>query len=443
MVTGSLLFSSGSTSRFDLDAALSTNDHIGGLASVTYDGTLQLVYPPDTLAGSDAFHLFAATNYAGAFAEVSPSIPGPEQEWDLTDLAVNGILRVSAKPYITSEPQDLTVFVGADAPFTVVAGGSTSMSYQWRFNETNIAGATGSTYTRTNAQFEDAGGYTVVITNYLGSITSQVATLTVESPIARDVVISQIYGGGGGSGATYQNDFIELFNPTTNTIDLSTRSVHHTGAGGTTWTAANLSGSIAPHVYYLVQLCSSGANGVALPPADAVSTINANAANGKVVLMIGNLPLSGSNPIGMPGVVDFVGYGTANAYEGSGPAAVPLIANNTTSILRKDGGYLDANDNANDFTKLSPPAPRNSSAPPNLPSTPVISATLSSARYTTNHFEFLVTGTPGSNYVVQATTNLLLSPWLFLHTNASPFIFADTNASGYPLRFYRAVHLLD
>ena len=67
-------------------------------------------------------------------------------------------------------------------------------------------------------------------------------------------------------------------------------------------------------------------------------------------------------------------------------------------------------------------------------------ATLS-AQANDGAFQFTVTGSTNSNYVVQASTNLSASNWVSLLTNASPFTFVETNASGYPKRFYRAVAL--
>ena len=71
---------------------------------------------------------------------------------------------------------------------------------------------------------------------------------------------------------------------------------------------------------------------------------------------------------------------------------------------------------------------------------PAIPATLSAPTYTTNQFQFTVTGTAGSNYVVQVATNLA-SPttWLSLFTNASPFTGVDSNAHSHSQRFYRAI----
>jgi len=73
------------------------------------------------------------------------------------------------------------VAAGATVTFSVGATGS-ALSYQWRFNGSPISGATGSAYTRTNAQTQDAGSYSVVVSNVAGAATSADAVLTVTQP---------------------------------------------------------------------------------------------------------------------------------------------------------------------------------------------------------------------------------------------------------------------
>jgi uncharacterized protein len=67
------------------------------------------------------------------------------------------------------------------------------------------------------------------------------------------VVISQLYGGGGNIGSLYKNDFIELHNLGTTTVELSGWSVQYASTTGTTWSRTNLSGSLDPGEYFLVQ----------------------------------------------------------------------------------------------------------------------------------------------------------------------------------------------
>jgi hypothetical protein len=80
------------------------------------------------------------------------------------------------------QPSNQTVTAGQNAQFNIIATGAQSLSYQWRLNGSSIVGATNFTFFKTSAQLGDAGGYSIVITNYLGSITSSVAQLTVNQP---------------------------------------------------------------------------------------------------------------------------------------------------------------------------------------------------------------------------------------------------------------------
>ena len=120
---------------------------------------------------------------------------------------------------------------------------------------------------------------------------SGTATTTVKQPL---LVISQVYGAGGNVGATYTNDFIEIFNRGTTTVNFAATnySIQYIGATGTFGGATAsvkfdlTSGSIAPGQYFLVQL-AGGANGIALPTPDATGSIIMAAGAGKVALVKG------------------------------------------------------------------------------------------------------------------------------------------------------------
>jgi hypothetical protein len=85
-------------------------------------------------------------------------------------------------PSITTQPGDSTATVGNTATFTVVASGSSPLSYQWQKNGTAIAGATSASYTTPAVQLADNGTtFTVVVTNSAGSVTSNGAKLSVTS----------------------------------------------------------------------------------------------------------------------------------------------------------------------------------------------------------------------------------------------------------------------
>jgi probable HAF family extracellular repeat protein len=82
-------------------------------------------------------------------------------------------------PAIATQPQSQAVIAGGTARFTVSATGATPLSYRWRFNGTNLPWVLAPTLRIDNAQLPNAGGYRVVVTNPSGSVTSEVAFLTV------------------------------------------------------------------------------------------------------------------------------------------------------------------------------------------------------------------------------------------------------------------------
>jgi DNA/RNA endonuclease G (NUC1) len=175
-------------------------------------------------------------------------------------------------------------------------------------------------------------------------------------PIPGSVTISQVYGGGGNSGATYKNDFIELYNNGTSTVDLSSYAVQYASATSSTWSQTLLTGTIAPGHHYLIQEAAGSGGTVNLPTPQVIGSINMSATAGKVALTKTQALLTVDNPVGNSAVVDFIGFGTtADAYEGSGPAPAP---SNTTSDLRAGGGATDSNNNNLDFSAGSP-NPRN------------------------------------------------------------------------------------
>lgn len=180
-----------------------------------------------------------------------------------------------------------------------------------------------------------------------------------KAPAQDPIVISQVYGGGNSNGATFKNDFIELFNRGATAVDVSGWSVQYASATGSTWQVTTLSGTIQPGGYYLVQE-SGGRGNLPLPPADAVGNIAMSASSGKVALVKISTALSGTCP-SSANIVDLVGYGNANCSETS---PTPNLSK-TTSALRNLGGCTDTNNNSADFT-VGTPAPRNSGSSPNL-----------------------------------------------------------------------------
>ena len=178
-----------------------------------------------------------------------------------------------------------------------------------------------------------------------------------------DIVISQVYGGGGTLGAIYTNDFIELFNRGSAAVDITGWSVQYASATGSFWQVTPLNGTVQPGQYYLVQ-GAGGGTGAPLPPPDATGSLSLSSTAGKVALATSTTALScGSNCATAAAVRDYVGYGdTANNYEGGGPAPAPSA---TTAVLRAGNGCTDTDENGIDFS-AGTPVPRNSATSPNI-----------------------------------------------------------------------------
>jgi hypothetical protein len=95
----------------------------------------------------------------------------------------NALLTVLSPPEITQQPVAQTLVAGSNATFAVVASGAGPLAYQWWFDGTNaLAGATAATLALNGVQTTNAGAYHVTVSNSAGSVTSQVATLTVWTP---------------------------------------------------------------------------------------------------------------------------------------------------------------------------------------------------------------------------------------------------------------------
>ncbi|MEK6335110.1 MAG: Calx-beta domain-containing protein [Acidobacteriota bacterium] len=251
----------------------------------------------------------------------------------------------------TTEDND---YVAVNTTQTIPAGES---SYNFAVT------VTGDTKVETDETFS------VNVTNVLGASVSDGTGLgTIQNDDLPVIVISQLYGGGGNSGAGFKNDFIEIFNRGATTVDLTGWSVQYSSATGTgAWSVTPLCPVgpclLLPGRYFLVQEAQGAGGTTNLPDPDATGTIAMTASAGKVALVSNISPLSGACPSGAA-ILDQVGYGSsATCFEGSnGPASAPA---NTTADLRKGGGCLDLNDNAGDFFTHAP-APRNSNTAANV-----------------------------------------------------------------------------
>ncbi|MFD0638840.1 lamin tail domain-containing protein [Catenulispora yoronensis] len=189
-----------------------------------------------------------------------------------------------------------------------------------------------------------------------GTIAALLALPSAQATVSTDVVVNEVYGGGGNSGATLKNDFIELRNTGSAPVSLASWSVQYISAAPgatTTWQVTNLSGSIAPGATYLIGE-AAGAGGTAdLPTPDATGAINMSGTAGTVALVTSQTALTcktAADCAADASIKDLVGYGTAVVHEGTADAPA---ATNTTSVARGAAG-ADTDQNGADFTAGAP-----------------------------------------------------------------------------------------
>ncbi len=159
---------------------------IGGTAtfSVQATGTTNLIYQwsfnSTNIAGATNAALVLSNvqlSQSGTYAVLVTNLYG-------SILSSNAVLTVyGIAPFITTPPSTQVTTVGGGASFTVTAGGTLPLNYQWIANGTNISGATNSSLVLTNVQFSQAGSYSVFITNLYGSTNSTSAPLTVNAAL--------------------------------------------------------------------------------------------------------------------------------------------------------------------------------------------------------------------------------------------------------------------
>ena len=119
------------------------------------------------------------------------TLSGNDHAWLLWPVIISGTETVKDRamaffagifgsPWITTQPADKTVTAGMTAKFNVRTTGTSPLRYQWRKNGSNITGATQRSYTTPPTTAADNGSlFSVIVSNHIGSVTSNNATLTV------------------------------------------------------------------------------------------------------------------------------------------------------------------------------------------------------------------------------------------------------------------------
>ena len=235
------------------------------------------------------------------------------------------------------------------------------------------------------------------------------------------IVISQVYGGGGGGSATttysYNQDFVEIFNRSTNPVNISGYTIQYASAAGGfngVSPVVPTGTTLAPGQYYSFALGAVGTVGANLPATDlsTANMVSISATNGKVALVKNNTAVGTS--FTSANIVDLVGFGTANYAEGSAvpnpinstttaATATPVLST-TTSAQRLSGGCIDTDKNNNDFTVITTRAPytmATTAAPCSTVSPANTALTITAGTFT----DAVVGGTPSSTTATYVLNN--------------------------------------
>jgi len=124
-------------------------------------------------------------------------------------IARSGDVSSNQVPVIVSQPGSQSVFVGSDVSFSVSAVGTDPLSYQWSRNGAALDGATASVLNLANVQLDQAGQYSVQVSNFVGVATSSNATLTVVEPLTNATYLLDVDFGGATSDNT-KTGFAEI-----------------------------------------------------------------------------------------------------------------------------------------------------------------------------------------------------------------------------------------
>lgn len=165
-------------SNFDTVMGVYTGSSVGSLTKVASNDDEESGVVRTSIL---TFNPVVGTTYAIA-------VDGWEASFGQIALALTQSAASGGAPSINSQPSSQTVSQGGSATFVVAAGGATT--YQWYFNGSPISGATAVSFTRSNVSAADAGSYFVVVTNAAGSVTSNPATLTVQSAVVTNQAVT-------------------------------------------------------------------------------------------------------------------------------------------------------------------------------------------------------------------------------------------------------------
>jgi predicted extracellular nuclease len=195
-----------------------------------------------------------------------------------------------------------------------------------------------------------ARGARVVLATLVAVLVAAIAATPAGAAPSTGLVVNEVYGGGGNSGATYTNDFVEIANRGSSAVSVDGWSVqYHPAASSGPWQVTELTGSIAPGAFYLVAEAAGLGGTQPLPSPQVSGTINMSASSGTVAVVNGTTALTCADSAScQTASVDLVGYGAAMINE-----TAPVAGASATSSVQRDADP-DSDDNASDFAAAAP-----------------------------------------------------------------------------------------
>jgi hypothetical protein len=333
---------------------------------------------------------------------------------------------VYVAPAIATQPKNQTVTLGQPAAFTVAANGSSPFGYQWCFNGAMISGATNTSLTLPAPQAADAGGYSVVVSNFVGSVTSQVATLTVNipayitaQPVSQSVIQGQAVAFTVGAGGTANVNYQWYFNGAQLGGD-SKKSTITLGAVGT-----NDAGdyTVVVHNNYGAVTSAVAVLSILLPPAITNQPQSQALAIGQTADF--SVGVTGASPL------DYQWYFNGAILPGATNAIFTLTDIHATNA----GSYTVVVTNLAGFATSAAAALTVTN--PAITLSPAVG---SGPSLTASGFAFQIAVPPGATYVILASPDLI--NWTPIATNVAASAteaFSDASATNSPSQYYRVM----
>jgi hypothetical protein len=280
------------------------------------------------------------------------------------DFLVSGVQVVA--PSITTQPSSTAVTVGNYFMLSIMAAGSSPISYQWKKDGINISGATGSNYAINSAAMLDAGNYTVVATNAAASVTSNAAVVTVTPAVMPSFLnqptatTSALTAGGslnisgialGSATITYQWRKNGAVIPGATNSTYNINSVVPTDAGSYTLTATNSAGSVTSSAV-VITVTTPILPSFTGPPSTMIGSTTA-LSTGESLYLIATA--SGSLPITYQWRKDGVAIaGATNTYYNKSPAVL-TDAGAYTLTATNIAGSVTSNPTSITVVQATPP----------------------------------------------------------------------------------------